>query len=58
MDPVTPNTLSKGDRFIEDTYPEIWEVIGPSRCNQAYGGVRAKVVGYLPGYPGERTRLG
>jgi hypothetical protein len=58
MDSVTPNELRRTDRFIEDTYPEIWEVIGPARGKHYPGGVRAKVVGYLKGFPGEQTRLG
>lgn len=54
MTSVTPNELYRGDRFMEDTYPEIWEVIGPGRqC-----GIRARVVGYLEGFPGKPDRLG
>lgn len=50
MTSCEPNELYKGDRFIKDTYPEIWEVIGPGQEH----GIRAKVVGALKGFSTDR----
>ena len=42
------NELQVGDRFMEDTYPEIYEVVGQD-TEQGMIGIRAIVVGYEVG---------
>lgn len=44
---ININELKIGDRFIEDTWPEIWQVTETQVEENNLPGIRAKVIGRI-----------